>query len=303
MSLARSQKLYLYSDDKVVDAFQIQAGANDVNFSYAGKPIKFNMPVHYKDGATMITLTDKFSTVVQSVADEKTRAESAEMVLTSAVNDEKARAIIAEVKIQGLLDAEITRATDYDANLVASIANEQVIRQGADTKLTNDLAFEVSRAQASETVLTSAIQTEKTRAEGAELVLRTDLATEVADRKTAVSDEAKLRSDADTVLDSKISTLSALESSHFTEVKALVDAEKDRALAAESLLSGRISFLTANSDVKALDSLSEIVNRMNTTGQDIYTRLATIELALETLRNASLYAGAQQTFVPDTPPS
>jgi len=104
-------------------------------------------------------------------------------------------------------------------------------------------------------------------------------------------------------LDGKISTLSTLEASHFVEVKALVDAEKTRAETAEGLLSSRISFLTANSDIKALDSLSEIVNRMNATGQDVYTRLATIELALETLRNASLYAGAQQTFVPDTPPS
>jgi len=303
MSLSRSQKLYLYSDDKVVDAFQIHAGANDVNFSYAGKAIKFNMPVMYKDGAVMTTLTDKFTSVVQSVTDEKNRAQSAELVLTGAVNDEKARAIIAEVKIQGLLDAEITRSTDFDNNLVASIASEQVARQNADTKLTNDLAFEVSRAQASEVVLNTAIQTEKSRAEGAELKLTTDLATEVADRKTAVSDEAKQRADADTVLDGKISALSTLEASHFAEVKALVDAEKSRAETAESLLSGRISFLTANSDVKALDSLSEIVNRMNATGQDVYTRLATIELALETLRNASLYSGAQQTFVPDTPPS
>lgn len=303
MSLSRSQKLYLYSDDKVIDAFQIHAGAYDVNFSYAGKPIKFNMPVLYKDGATMVTLTDKFSTVVQSVTDEKSRAQVAEMVLTGAVNDEKARAIIAEVKIQGFLDAEISRSTEFDNNLVAAIAVEQVTRQNSDTKLTNDLAYEISRAQASEVVLTSTIQTEKTRAEGAELVLRTDLAQEVTDRKSAVSDEAKLRTDADTVLDNKISTLSTLEASHFAEVKALVDAEKSRAETAEGLLSGRISFLTANTDIKALDSLSEIVNRMNATGQDIYTRLATIELALETLRNASLYTGAQQTFVPDTPPS
>jgi hypothetical protein len=169
--------------------------------------------------------------------------------------------------------------------------------------LTNDLAFEVSRAQAAEVVLNTAIQTEKSRAEAAELVLRTDLASEVTDRKTAVSDEAKHRADADTVLDGKISSLSALESSHFTEVKALVDAEKSRAETAEGVLSGRISFLTANSDIKALDSLSEIVNRMNATGQDVYTRLATIELALETLRNQSLYGAVQQSFAPSTPPS
>ena len=111
MSLARSQKLYLYSDDKVADAFQIHTGAHDVNFSYAGKPIKFNMPVQYKDGAVLVTLTDKFATVIQSVTDEKTRAQGAEMVLTSAIADEKVRAIISEVKTQGLLDAEITRST------------------------------------------------------------------------------------------------------------------------------------------------------------------------------------------------
>jgi hypothetical protein len=39
-----------------------------------------------------------------------------------------------------------------------------------------------------------------------------------------------------------------------------------------------------------MDSLAEIVNKMNSTGVDFYTLLATIKAALENLRGSALYA-------------
>ncbi len=134
------------------------------------------------------------------------------------------------------------------------------------------------------------ISAEEKSRQDADTKLAGDIATEVSDRKAAVSDETKLRSDADTVLDGKISTLGTLEASHFSEVKALVDTEKNRALVAESSLSSRVDFLTTNVDTKKMDSLAEIVNKMNSVGIDVYTRLVTIEAALESLRGSALYA-------------
>ena len=61
--------------------------------------------------------------------------------------------------------------------------------------------------------------------------------------------------------------------------------------------------MTINTDAKKLDSLAEIVGKMNSTGVDIYTRLATIESVLAELRGSSIYSGAQVAFVSDVPAS
>jgi hypothetical protein len=42
-----------------------------------------------------------------------------------------------------------------------------------------------------------------------------------------------------------------------------------------------------------MDSLAEIVNKVNAVGVDVYARLATIEVVLEQLRGSSIYGSAQ----------
>ena len=80
--------------------------------------------------------------------------------------------------------------------------------------------------------------------------------------------------------------------------------ETTRAMAAESSLSSRVDFLTTNVDSKKMDSLAEIVNKLNSVGIDVYTRLVTIEAALESLRGSALYtsppAGSYSQDVPAT---
>ena len=39
----------------VTDAVQLLASMNDINVSYNGKPIRFNIPVQYKDGAGSVS--------------------------------------------------------------------------------------------------------------------------------------------------------------------------------------------------------------------------------------------------------
>ena len=81
-------------------------------------------------------------------------------------------------------------------------------------------------------------------------------------------------------------------------------AKKNRALVAESSLSSRVDFLTTNVDTKKMDSLAEIVNKINSVGIDVYTRLVTIEAALESLRGSALYASAPaSSYSADVPAS
>ena len=304
---SRTSKLYLYSDDKVADAFQIQSGANDATFSYGAKPVKFAGPIQFLDGVAYQTLTTKFASVVSSVSDEKLRAETAEGLIQGLVVSEAVSARAAELVLRTDLATESKLRSDQLVLLMTADASEQQARISADTTHSTDIAFEVARAQASESVLNGLVVSEASTARAAELKLRTDLATEVADRKTAIIAEQKVRGDADLIHTANILSEGVARSEADTAIiadyKVAVAVEKGRAETAEVALGVRINFLTANSDVKALDSLSEIVNRMNATGLDVYQRLATIELALETLRNASLYSVAQQVFAPDTPPS
>ena len=172
------------------------------------------------------------------------------------------------------------------------MATESAARQSADSKLTNDLAFEVTRATSAEGVLNGLISSEQKSRQDADTKLSGDLVTEIADRKSAVTAEAKSRSDADTVLDGKISALTETELTHFMYLDNKIALETTRAMSAESTLTSRVDFLTTNVDAKKMDSLAEIVNKLNSVGIDVYTRLVTIESALESLRGSALYASA-----------
>ena len=56
--------------------------------------------------------------------------------------------------------------------------------------------------------------------------------------------------------------------------------------------------------IAKMDSLAEIVNRMNNVGADVYLPLVTIEAALESLRGSALYASPRDpanSYTPDSP--
>jgi hypothetical protein len=62
-------------------------------------------------------------------------------------------------------------------------------------------------------------------------------------------------------------------------------------------------FITVNVDAKKMDSLAEIVNKVNAVGVDVYARLATIEAVLEQLRGSSINGSAQASYVAGVPAS
>ena len=141
----------------------------------------------------------------------------------------------------------------------------------------------------------------------AELVLRTDLAAELVLRASedakelarALAAELVLRTDLATEVFNRIGGAQ----SNYATLDGYIEAEKVVRAAADNALTARLDFLTINTDAKKLDSLAEIVNRMNATGVDVSTRLAGIEEVLEILRGSSIYSSARVAFVSDVPAS
>jgi hypothetical protein len=302
----RTQKLNLYLDDDAkAQIFEIKANANDATFQYTGKALKMDGDLQYKNGVVYTSVLTQFGTVIGSVNTEYNRAVAAETILTGLVVSEATTARAAESKLTTDLAAEVKRSTDIDVLFQAADATETAARISADSKLTTDLAFEVSRAGAAETVNTNAVATELARAQAAELVLTNGLSAELAARAAAITSEAKSRSDQDIVL---LGLITAEETARLAAVSGLsattvsnLSAEAKLRSDADIALGVRIDFITVNVDAKKMDSLAEIVNKVNTVGVDVYTRLARIEEVLEILRGSSIYSAAQAAYVAGIP--
>ena len=305
--MSTSKFLHLYVDSKSVDPFEIQATANDAVFSYANKPLKMNGDLQYKSGAVFVSLVSKLGLIDQNISNEVTRANQAELLLTQQINTEQNRAQDSENSIYNSLQAEITTRTNADGLFQTALNSEIATRSTADTKIASDLAFEVSRAGSAENVLLGLINTESSRALGIETGLRSDLTTEVAERKSAISGEAKSRSDADLALgvriDNEISRATNAEVSNFQLLDGYIAEEKVRAMTKENSLQNQVNFIIGNVDTKALDSLSELVSKLNSAGTDLYARVLHLENVVSTLRGEALYAATQAVYVPGIPPT
>ena len=303
----RTQKLHLFLDEKVSDPFEIQANADDATFSYASKALKFNGDLQYKNGVLYTSVLSKFGLVDQSQTTEYNRAVSAETLLNGLVVSEGVLARGAELVLRTDLATEVKRATDIDTSFQTALATETSARVSADSKLTSDLSFEVARAGASEGVITGLVSTEQSRAIAAELVHTNAIALEVGVRAAAITAEAKSRSDQDVILlamiDSEQKARIAYDLSNATNTATNLSAEAKLRSDADIALNARVDFLVVNTDAKKLDSLAEIVGKMNSTGVDVYQRLATIEAVLAELRGSSIYSSAQAGYVAGVPAS
>jgi hypothetical protein len=305
--MSTSKFLHLFVDSKATDPFEIQATANDAIFSYANKPLKMNGDLQFKSGVAYVSLVSKLGLVDQSIANEVTRANLAEILLGQRIDTEQSRAQDSENYVNTSLQAEITSRTLADTNFQTALASETSSRQSADTTLTSAVNFEVSRAQASESVLNGLIVSEASTARSAELVLRNDLATEVSDRKSAVSSEVATRLSADNALgvrvDNEITRATGAEVSNFQTLDGYIATEQARAMTKENSLQNQVNFIIGNVDAKAMDSLSEIVSKLNSTGSDLYARVLYLEQVVSTLRGEALYAAAQSTYTPGVAPA
>jgi len=130
------------------------------------------------------------------------------------------------------------------------------------------VSTEEARALAAESALSSSLSTETKRASDAESVLTSALSTEVSDRQSAIA------------------------------------AEQSARIANVTTLTERINFITHNTDEKALDSLKEIVEKVNSVGTDVYARLSVIETYLAVLMGVdTIYPIVPSGFSSGTAPS
>ena len=305
--MSTSKFLHLFVDSKAVDPFEIQATANDAIFSYANKPLKMNGDLQYKSGVAYVSLVSKLGLVDQSIANEVTRAEQKENQLNGMIQNEVADRIFTDDALSDRINAEVTARSNADGLFQIALANEIATRSTADTKQASDLSFEASRASSAEGVLLGLINTESTNARSAELTLRNDLATEVSDRKSAVSSEVATRLSADNALgvriDNEITRATGAEVSNFQLLDGNISTETVRAMTKENSLQNQVNFIIGNVDSKALDSLSELVSKLNSAGTDLYARVLYLEQVVSTLRGENLYVAAQATYTPGVVPA
>jgi hypothetical protein len=205
------------------------------------------------------TVDSAISTLTSDLADETTRAESAEASLQAAIDAEAAARIAADDELDG-------RIVDIISNTNAPIID-------SFTEVVDNLNSEIARAEAAEAELAADLATEtasriadvtaeETRALAAEAALSADL--------------ADLQSYVDTTVDSAISTLTSDLADETAARIADVDAEEARAMAAEEALfnsklnlaggtmSGAIDMDGNNiSNVNSIDSVSTTTDQLN----------------------------------------
>jgi hypothetical protein len=215
------------------------------------KPLKLNGDVQYKNGAVYTSLISKLGLVDQSIADEVTRANYEELLLRQRIDNEQIRAQDSEHSIYNSLQTEIVLRSSTDTSLNQALASETLARQTADTTNASNIVIEKNRAEALnfEASLNIMIQRETTRASGVEASSRTDLNTEIADRKTAITEEAKSRSDADIAvgvrIDAEIARSTGAEVSNFQTLEGYTAAEQTLAMIKENSLQTQLNFFVA----------------------------------------------------------
>jgi hypothetical protein len=75
-----------------------------------------------------------------------------------------------------------------------------------------------------------------------------------------------------------------VETSNYSTLDGLINVEKNRAIAKENSLQTQLNFFVANVDSVALDSLAELVSKVNSSSVDLYNRVLYLESVVSTLR-------------------
>lgn len=199
------------------------------------------------------------------------------------------------------LPAEVVRATNAEASLQANINAEAAARLSQDNAHSASIAQEINDRQTGDYQLDVKVSSETARAQSAELVLtnsiaQTDLDVEAeekariaADSKIndAVSAEVKARGDADFKLTTDLGAESKARLDADTKFSSDLAFESGERKSEIKRVDDRVSFLTANTDPAALDSLAEVVANFNVNGASYASRLSWLENVVAQLVNKS----------------
>ena len=104
-------------------------------------------------------------------------------------------------------------------------------------------------------------------------------------------------------VDNEILRATGAEVSNFQLLDGYITTEKNKAIAKENSLQTQLNFFVANVDASAMDSLAELVSKVNSSSVDLYNRVLYLESVVGTLRGESLYANGQAVYVPGIAPT
>lgn len=148
------------------------------------------------------------SALSESIQNEVTRSTTKDQELAEAINTERVRSTSAETALQAAIDTEEARATVAEESLSHLIDDEAERRNNADLILQDEIDREVARATAAESALTVAITNETARARAKEDELEAEdanlaraLQQEAADRAQGDADLAQAIRDAELTFD------------------------------------------------------------------------------------------------------
>ena len=188
---------------------------------------------------------------------------------------------VADAALQVNINSEAATRLAQDNAHTASIVQEVSDRTTSDFQITTALNVERSRALASEQVLTNGaaqlgldLVAETKRATDEEAKLNARILLEIQTRGDSVFNESNLRIAADDVLSGRCTVLTAGVETEVAERKSEI-----------KRMDGRVDFITANVDPAGLDSLSEIVANFNINGASYASRLSWLENVVEQLVN------------------
>lgn len=163
------------------------------------------------------------------------------------------------------IDDETTRAASVEQNIDQRVTDEAQRAIGAETELTNKLNFENVRAIAAEKAAYYRVLDESQRASSAEAGLSIKIEAETIRATTAE----------DVIGRDVVNTRTILTQMQH-DLSSETQQETVRAMSVESVLSSRIDTIISNTDVAALDSLSEVVTAFKSADSSIQLAISNL---------------------------
>ena len=160
-----------------------------------------------------------------------------------------------------------------DLNLQGNIDNEASARTSGDSALDAKITVEKNRITQEISDRTSAVSSEAATRSSADQLLQENLDAEATARANADSAESSARTNADSTLQSNITAEATARASADTALENKINVEK-----------ARIDFIVSNTQVEALDSLTEIVAAYQAADNSLISQVGALQTQLTALQ-------------------
>ena len=161
-----------------------------------------------------------------------------------------------------------------DLNLQGNIDNEASDRTSADSALDAKITVEKNRITQEISDRTSAVSAESSARTSADQLLQENIDSEATSRLNADASEVSARTNADAVLQSNITAEATARANADTALENKINVEK-----------ARIDFIVSNTQVEALDSLTEIVSAFQSADNSLIAQVGALQTQLNALQS------------------